>query len=160
MGSARPFLLRGFKVSKVQDFEGHPWGDVLWHAGMARVGSRRGKVSPFADDTFLRWKNPWLLPVLQIRSVTIIPDRETLALRVISGRPNTTSSNGGSPFSGLKVQVMVPSPSNGSDQLSTSTASSQIEMDKEQGNHTLDCAREWLLIISSCKTREAKPTFW
>lgn len=70
------------------------------------------------------------------------------------------SSNGGSPFSGLTVQVMAPSPSKSSDQLPTPAASSQIEMDKEQGNHTLNCAREWLLIFSSCRAREPKPTIW
>ena len=55
------------------------------------------------------------------------------------------SSNGGSPFASQKVQVVIPSLSKSSDQLPTPAASSQVEMNDEPGNCSLECALDQLL---------------
>ena len=49
------------------------------------------------------------------------------------------ASNGRSPLRSQKAEVVIPSPSKNADQLPTPAASSQVEVDKELGNHNLDC---------------------
>ena len=58
-----------------------------------------------------------------------------------------TSSNGGSPFGSQTVRVVIPSPTKNADQLPTPAASSQVELDKELGDFTLDCTLDRLLIV-------------
>ena len=52
-----------------------------------------------------------------------------------AGSPfSQASSNGGSPFGSQQVRVVIPSPRKNSDQLPTPAASSQVEVNNEQGN--------------------------
>ena len=81
----------------------------------------------------------------------------------VGSRFSRASSNAGSPFGSQKVQVVIPSPSRSSDQLPTPAASSQVEMDNEPGNYTLDYALYRLLrliYLSKCRITEEKPTVW
>ena len=48
------------------------------------------------------------------------------------------ASNGRSPLRSQKAEVVLSSPSKNADQLPTPAASSQVEVDKELGNHFLD----------------------
>ena len=50
----------------------------------------------------------------------------------------SAASNGRSPFRSQKAEVVISSPSKNADQLPTPAASSQVEVDKELGNHNLD----------------------
>lgn len=61
------------------------------------------------------------------------------------GSPFSRASSNGSPFANHRVQVVIPSPSKRPDQLPTPAASSQVEINDEQGSYTLDCALNQLL---------------
>ena len=57
------------------------------------------------------------------------------------------ASNGGSPLRSRKAEVVISSPSKNTDQLPTPAASSQVEVDKELGNHNLDYVLGCLLML-------------